>query len=405
MRLLTYTTLWPNSIQPTHGVFVENRLRHLVAAGVETRIVAPVPWFPSSAGLFGSYAAFAAVPPAEERNGFEVHHPRYVVVPKIGMTLTPYTLYRASIAPVRALIGAGYDFDAIDAHYFYPDGVAAALLGRLLDKPVVITARGTDLNLIPQYRLPRRMIRFAASRAAALITVCQALKDSLIELGIPASKVTVLRNGVDLAGFRPLDRQEARAALGFDRPTLVSVGGLITRKGHDITIRALKALPDFALVIAGDGPERGALEALAKREGVGDRVRFMGRVPHGELAPLYSAADASVLASSREGWANVLLESMACGTPVIASNVWGTPEVVATPAAGVLMADRTPAALADAVRALFAALPSREATRAYAEGFSWDDTTRGQIDLFRSVIAGHGGDAHVPSVTTPGELA
>lgn len=403
MRLLTYTTLWPNSVQPTHGVFVENRLRHLAAAGVETRIVAPVPWFPSSAGLFGSYAAFAAVPDAEERNGFSVRHPRYLVVPKVGMTLTPYTLYRASIAPIRTLIQTGYDFDVIDAHYFYPDGVAAILLGRLFGKPVAITARGTDLNLIPRYRLPRRMIRFAADRAAALITVCQALKDSLMALDVPDEKVTVLRNGVDLENFRPHDRVRVRRRLGFDAPTLVSVGGLIDRKGHDITIRALKDLPDFALVIAGDGPERSALESLARREGLGDRVRFMGRVPHGDLAPLYSAADASVLASSREGWANVLLESMACGTPVVASNVWGTPEVVADPAAGVLMAERTPESLAGAVRTLFAALPSRDATRAYAEGFSWEDTTRGQIALFDSIVA-RGGHAATPAVT-PREVA
>ena len=118
------------------------------------------------------------------------------------------------------------------------------------------------------------------------------------------------------------------------------------------------------------------------------RVRMLGARPHAELPELYGAADALILASSREGWANVLLEAMACGTPAVASPIWGNPEVVAKPEAGILMTERTPKGISDAVLALFGpAKPTREATRAYASAFSWDATTQGQIDLFRRVIA------------------
>ncbi len=146
-------------------------------------------------------------------------------------------------------------------------------------------------------------------------------------------------------------------------------------------------LPDAALWIAGSGPERDRLQALAVELGVADRVRLLGPIAQTELKNYYNAADAMVLASSREGWANVLLESMACGTPVVASNVWGTPEVVGAPAAGVLMKERTAKGIADAVTALRAAYPAHADTRRYAEGFSWDDTTRGQLDLFERVLA------------------
>jgi len=196
-----------------------------------------------------------------------------------------------------------------------------------------------------------------------------------------------LRNGVDLVLFRPVDREDWRPRLGFRRTTLLSVGNLVPLKGHDLTIRALRLLPEMDLVLIGAGPERAALGALARELNVGDRVTFAGTMAQEDLRHYYGAADALVLASSREGWANVLLESMACGTPVVASNVGGTPEVVAAPQAGVTMAERTPEALARAVRRLFAHAPDRGATRRYAEGFGWRATTEGQLELFGRVLS------------------
>ena len=367
---------------------MENRLRHLLASGEATsRVIAPLPWFPSRDPRFGEYAIYAKAPRAEQRHGINVLHPRYLLLPKIGMNMTPWTMAAAMRPVIRKLLREGASFDAIDAHYFYPDGVAAIMLGRTFNKPVVITARGTDLNLIPQYALPRRMIQWAAARAAGLITVCQALKDVLVELDVSAERITVLRNGVDLHLFRPpQDRAALRRTLQMTGTTLLSVGHLIERKGHDLVIRALAELPDMHLLIAGDGEEETTLRALAQTSGVAHRVTFLGAIQHDALRDYYAAVDVLVLASSREGWANVLLEAMACGTPVVASNVWGTPEVVATPAAGVLMRERTPSALADAVKDLLAHYPDRAATRRYAEQFSWDATTQGQLALFERVV-------------------
>ena len=217
--------------------------------------------------------------------------------------------------------------------------------------------------------------------------MCQALKDTLVELAVPAAKITVLRNGVDTRLFHPVDREAVRARLGLAGTVLLSVGYLIERKGHDIIIRALPELPQARLLIAGEGPEERALRALAQSLGVEGRVTFLGAIPQDELKNYYSAADILVLASSREGWANVLLEAMACGTPVVATNVWGAPEIVQTPAAGILMEARTPPALVRAVQGLLAHYPDRQTTRRYAEQFSWDDTTEGQLALFRDILA------------------
>lgn len=386
LKILLFSTLYPSAVRPIHGIFVETRLLELLKTGeVQAKVVAPVPWFPLNSARFGEYAQFAATPRREQRNGLEVHHPRYLLPPKVGMNLAPYAMALGALPTVRRLRKQGFDFDLIDAHYYYPDGVAASLLARWLGKPFVVTARGTDLNLIPKYPFPRRLILQTAERAQASIGVCRALVDSLGALGADPLKLHTLRNGVDLQRFFPEPRAEARQHLGLavDGRYLLSVGHLIERKGHHIAIEALPAMPGVTLLVAGGGPEQVRLKSLAERLGVSERVRWLGVVPQTDLKWWYSAADALALCSSREGWANVLLESMACGTPVIATNIWGTPEVVSEHAAGLLMERRDAASLAQAWARLMADLPSREATRAHAETFSWGPTTQGQLDIFR----------------------
>jgi glycosyltransferase involved in cell wall biosynthesis len=387
ISILVASTLFPNPVQQSHGIFVANRLENLVATGqVEAQVVAPVPWLPPLVE-HPSLGRLQLVPSRTVRNGISVEHPRYLVVPKIGMTLTPHTLYRAFRKSFLRLSAEGRRFDLIDAHYFYPDGVAAVWLAREFGLPVVVTARGTDINLIPKFATPRRLIIDAATQADGLVAVCQALKDEMVALGIAAERVRVLRNGVDLQRYRPVDRAVAQRGLSVTRRTLLSAGHLIERKGHHHVIQALARLPETDLLIAGAGPDRASLESLAARLGLNARVRFLSNLDQDRLREAYNAVDALVLASSREGMANVLLEAMACGTPVVASAVWGTPELVAAPEAGVLMPTPDADGVVAGVEQLFAALPDRAATRRYAEQFSWQATTDGQLALFRDILA------------------
>ncbi|MBK8013380.1 MAG: glycosyltransferase [Deltaproteobacteria bacterium] len=390
MRTVLFSTLYPSAARPTHGVFVETRLRHLLRTQrVETKVVAPVPWVPPTREKKRlDWAQMAATAQRERLSGIDVLHPRYALPPKIGENIAPFTLAACAWPAFRALRREGFDFDLIDAHYYYPDGVAAALLARALKKPVVITARGTDLNLISEHAFPRRLILHAADQAKASVGVCQALMTRLAEMGADPKKLHVLRNGVDLDLFSPERPEVARTRLGLDTHDrlIVSVGLLIERKGHHVAVEALPLLPpDVRLAIVGEGPEHDRLAGLATRLGVQNRVFFAGSRPQAELRLWYSAADALVLCSSREGWANVLLESMACGTPVVATSIWGTPEVVQNATVGRLIQQRDPRDLSEALLDLWNTPTDRAQVRAYAEGFSWDATTRGQLDLFTQI--------------------
>jgi glycosyltransferase involved in cell wall biosynthesis len=392
IKTLLFSSLYPSSVRPGHGIFVETRLRELLKTGeVETTVVAPVPWFPFSRPMFGEYGQFAATPESERWNGIEVHHPRYYLLPKIGMNIAPRSLANGALPTIRKLIREGFDFDVIDAHYYYPDGVAAGIIAKAIGKPFVVTARGTDINLIADYPEPRRLILETASRAKVSIGVCNALTQKLAALGASPEKLLVLRNGVDLERFRPEPVDDARRHLGITaRHIILSVGNLVENKGHDIAINAMTSLPsDVILVIIGKGPGESELKNLATRKNLNDRVIFAGSIPNSDLRWWYSAADVLVLCSSREGWANVLLESMACGTPVISTVVGGTPEIVTNQVAGRLMNSREPSALLEAFNCLMDNFPDRNLVRQYAEKFSWTETSNRQVALFRSMMASH----------------
>lgn len=403
LRILTFTSLYPSAARPRHGIFVESRLQRLVArGGVAVRVVAPVPWFPFAGDRWGEYGRMAATPRREERSGIEVLHPRYPMLPKIGMALQPDSMARAGLREVESLLRYVDDFDLIDAHYLYPDGVAAAEIARKVGRPLVLTARGTDVNVIAQMPGPRARILKAIEASAGVIAVSSALKAALVGLGAAAGRISVLRNGVDAELFRPEDREAARRELGLpDGSTRVvaSVGNLIPGKRNDLALRAVAQIEGTNLVFVGRGSERLRLERLADELQIAQRVLFLDEMPQERLRLVYSAADVLVLASEREGWPNVLLESAACGTPVVAFNVGGVPEILADRTVGTIVRDaHAPGPLADAVRNMFARPPSREAVRAAAIRFSWDPVLEAQLALYRRVA--QAGRAPISSSST-----
>jgi teichuronic acid biosynthesis glycosyltransferase TuaC len=352
MHILTLTTLFPNAMQPVHGLFIRARMEDFTKRyGHTWTVIAPVPWYPRLPFKTSSvYDRFARVPRFEDPRGYPVHHPRFLVVPKMGMGLQGPSM-AASIRSLVRRIHAERPIDLIDGHYVYPDANAALAAGRITGAPVLLSARGTDLNLYPRFPAIRRKIADNLKACGHLICVCSDLKTVAMELGMEDARISVIGNGVDTAKFRPQSQAEARQRLKLpaDGRIILSVGHLTERKGFHLLLRAFAQLRDrggLRVAIVGDGETRQLLHRLAAELGIADRVIFPGAVGNDALPEWYAAGDVFVMASSREGWPNAVCEALACGLPVVGTRVWGMPEIVTGPELGLLIPERTAEALA-----------------------------------------------------------
>lgn len=388
MKVLTFSSLFPNSAQPELGVFIYQRMAHFAQlGGNELVVVAPIPHAPSWLTK-KRWKQWAGLPSIEHQGPLTVYHPSYVMLPGLSLPIQGLLIFLFTLPLVRKL-HRKHQFDIIDAHFIYPDGFAALLLGKLLHLPVVVSARGTDINLYPSFRMVRPQIRWTLRKAAGAIAVCKALRDTMVALS-GTQQTEVIGNGVDLTRFVSIDREQARRKLGLSPgiPMAVAVGSLIPRKGYQFLIPAVAEIsgdfPKLELYILGEGEYRTELERLIQTLGLSDRVHLVGACPNAQLQYWYSAADVSCLASSREGWPNVLLESMACGTPVVATGVWGTPDVITSPKLGVIVEQNVPS-IAAGLRAALQNNWDRKRIAEYARRRDWNDVAR-EVELYFSTV-------------------
>jgi glycosyltransferase involved in cell wall biosynthesis len=367
LRVLTLSTLYPDTGRPSFGIFVERQTLALAARdGVEVEVAAPVGLPPWPLTRHPHYQSKARLPAKERRHGLAVHRPRFRIWPGLGGAGAARSLAAAMLPLAGAL-----RVDVIDAEFFWPDGVAAMHLAEALAVPFSIKARGSDIHFWGRRPTVAAQMKEAGRKAAGLLAVSGALRADMAAIGIPEEKIRVHYTGVDLERFQPGDREPARRRLGVEGPLIVVPGNLVPLKGHRLAIEALAGLPEASLLIAGEGPERSALEALIAGRGLAPRVRLLGSVPPESMPELLSAADLMVLPSEREGLANVWIESLACGTPILIADVGGAREVVDRPEAGRLVA-REAGAIAAAAREMLASPPDRAAVRRSAERFSWE---------------------------------
>lgn len=403
--VVVLSSLFPSSIQPGAGPFVRERMFR-VGRRLPLCVVAPTPWFPLQ-GLLRRWRPHfrPGAPHYERQQDFDVWYPRFFSVPSVLKRLDGLAMAVGAYPRLRALKRAGR-LDLLDSHFGYPDGYAAVLLGRWLGVPVTITLRGTEARHAADPAL-RPLLLKALLGADRVFAVADALKQVAVSIGVPADKITVVGNGVDTVRFVPVNRDEARAALGLpaNAPVLISVGGLVERKGFHRVIELLPRLrerwPGLIYLIVGgasaEGNNRPQLEQQVEQLGLHDTVRFLGSLPPDALKQPLSAADVFVLSTRNEGWANVFLEAMACGLPVVTTDVGGNREVVDRDSLGIVVRFGDAAALEAALDQALATPWDRTEIRCHAEDNAWD----GRVDRLCQAFAEIAGRAGASGAADP----
>ena len=392
LNVLSISIEYPNPSEPGKGIFVRARLQAM-AKLIHLKVLAPVAlldYANPANRLLGSHN----IPGSLNDGAAEVLYPRWIYPPRGGFANAFFLFFRL-LWPLRRFKRLA-QVDVLDAHFVHPDGIAAALAAWVLRKPFVVTARGNELQN-QRYPMRRFWMAWAIRRASRVIAVSDNLRDFALAMGADPNRVKVIPNGIDSGMFFPRDRMLCRVRHDISQVALVilSAGDLAEIKGHHRVIRALGALRgqriEAELIIAGGIGRSGRYAEALRNEvatlGLEGQVRFLGEVRQVELAELMSAADVFCLASSREGCPNVVTESLACGTPVVATDVGAVRRLVPTEQYGYVVPLDEPEALQRALRDGLYRTWDRVSIAAWGGSRTWEQVAREVVTEICQVVA------------------
>jgi len=372
-RILVLSGIFPNRRDETWGIHVFQNVRAL-SGHAEVRVVAPVPLVPRILA-HGRYKAYTGIPRHDNWKGIPVVYPRFFVVPKIGRFLHGFGLF-TSIFPAVAREIRTFRPHALLAYFAFPYGFAAVRFGALFKLPVVVSCRGGDINYMAAPRLQGRLIVRSLRACRRVLVMSDAMRTRVIDLGVDPHRVEVVGNGIDAQAFAPADPTEARRELGVDAQARVAVclSRLTAEKRIDVLVDALAGMDGNRprVFVVGDGVERTRLRDRIDAAGLTDVVTLLGTRPHAEVPRWIAAADLVVLPSRNEGMPNAVLEALACGRPVVATAVGGTPELVNSATLGRLVSPGDPGALARAISEALQQAWDPAAISASVRSRTWD---------------------------------
>lgn len=393
INVLALSFLFPNRTQRGYGVFVLNRLK-AVQQYCKLKVIAPIQWYPFINRLKGAGGG-RGIPAMDEIEKVEVLHPRFAVVPRY-MKWFDCLSYLWAVSRVAIQLERRHDFkfDLIDVHWTYPDILAGYVLARMRRKKFLVTIRGHEAFYDQEFSVRRWLVKVLLRRTDFVVALSDELREKAIGLGVDRDKSRVVLNGVDLSSFSYMDQEACRRRLGLSSTDriLISVGRLTQQKGHHDLIQIMPFLSQRGathLYIIGGVNREDDFSAVLRKMIVDlklDNVHIVDRVAHDELAAWYGAADLFCLASLSEGCPNVVLEALACGTPVVATNVGAIRELITSLENGVLVESREIPRLGEIVDAALERHWDREQIAARMKDRTWDSCAQQVIDIYRTVL-------------------
>ncbi len=389
MKILSVSHMFPNNQRPNVGVFVKERLKSLSKV-VNTTIVAPVPYFPLSY-MIDNYRYTKAIPLKEEFDGLHVHHPRYLLVPKICKFSDGY-LYYKSINKFIIKKFRKDSYDLLDFHWVYPDAYAGLKWARLFNKKIVVTIRGNESICYFENSLRKKMLMDTLRSVDHIIAVSTDMKNKVVdEYGVEDRNVTVIPNGIDTQKFYAAEKTKAQGKcyLKPGKKYILSLCRLSKEKGLEYLLKAFSLLDvnDAELIMVGDGPLRTHLVGLAQQLNIANKVRFIGEVPHEDVCTWYNVADVYCLPSLWEGCPNVVIESIACGVPVVSTNVGGIPDLISSDDYGFIVSPGDVAQLSEALRGALEKNWNRGKIALYGSSNTWANVADRIVNLFRELLS------------------
>ena len=384
-KIVIVTNLYPSSVEPVRGLYIAQlaqRLRNYY----DIQVIAPIPWLPH--WLATRWRKGSSAPVVEQIDGITVHHPRYVAIPKILRFSHGYT-FAYTVRRALTSIRKDFRYSLISVHWMFPDTFGTVRAAARSGIPIVAHALGCDINDYLRYPLRRKMIGWALKRCAAVVTKSSEIESSIVTLGVRASRVRTIHNGIDRSRFRRRNSAADRRELEVpsDKKLVLFVGNLSPEKCVDSLLKAFaEALPrreGLLLWIVGDGPLRSALTQIARDLEIDHATRFHGQITHGRIPAFLAAADVLCLPSLREGCPNVVLESLAIGTPVAASSVGAIPEMAAN---SKICFTSEPADIQGLANNLVRAIDLPDDTDRSFQWPSWDDNARAISEVFAAQL-------------------
>lgn len=369
-KILVFTNVFRRDFEPQKGQSILEQLKRL-KDHFDIRIISARGIHPLVKGNR------AGAPPKTISHGFEIFQPTYFTLPKIGVLTAGYDYY-LTVLPLVDRLYRHFPFAMILAYWTYPDGCAASLCARRFKVPLLIRPRGSDINIYRQNPFLKYLLKTTLSRADRIIPVSRDLQDKIRMLGVSEEKLSFLANGIDTQDFYPRDSKECRQKLKIplDRHVILFIGNLIKIKGIEYLLKAIQKLDTadhqrLSFYLIGSGKlEAQILQLTAKLRYL--KIHLIGEVPRCRLPLWMNGADLLCLPSLNEGCPNVLLESLACGLPVVATQVGGIPEIINSDRLGILIPPKDADRLAEAMRQALSHAWDKEALRARVNGQTWD---------------------------------